>query len=1042
MPIPAPLRFLTFLGLTAAPLLGLAPQPVDFNRDVRPVLSDKCFACHGFDAAKRKGGLRLDTPEGALAGGKSGKPAFVAGKPDQSALVERIRQKDPEEVMPPPEHPKALTSAEKDLLVRWIAQGGKYADHWAYQPVRRPAVPASDKDRSGRHPVDAFVQERLRREGVEPLGEADRRTLVRRLSFDLHGVAPDPETVEAFAGSKDPKAWEKLADRFLDSPRFAERQAQMWLDLVRYADTIGFHGDCTVSVWPYRDYVLRAFQENRPFDRFTREQIAGDLLPDATEETRIASGYNRLNRMSTEGGVQDKEYLAKYAADRVRTTSITWLGSTMGCAECHDHKFDPFSTRDFYSFAAFFADLQEQGFYDRGFTENEWGPRLRLPTPAQKSELERIDAEIARAKAAVAAVPDSALEASRDGWEASAALADKADWLKWWTMKASDLATRNGARLVPAGDWIRATGPNPDTETYVVRFRPSPARWYALRLQTGTEEDLPGNRISRNGTTFHVTGVDLELRDPSGSRVVDLARVQVSAASEGFPGLALIDGDPDSSWAVGEGHSRDHQAVFHFRQAIETGPETELVLRIHHTSRFPRTTVGRFQVALSAWPSPGLGSGLPDDVLKSLRKPAAERQKEDLERIARHHRSVAPELADANARLAELQDRRSRLLGTIPSTLVSEARKEPRPIRILPRGNWMDDSGPLVTPALPARFQPATGTAPTERRLTRLDLADWLTRPDNPMTARVFVNRQWKNLFGAGLSRVLDDVGSQGEGPSHPELLDWLASEFMAPTPSLARPGRTPHAWDVKHLVRVVVTSAAYRRSSVATSASLERDPDNRLLARQGRFRVDAETVRDSALAASGLLVDRVGGPSVRPPQPEGYWAALNFPKREYVPGVGEELHRRSLYTHWQRTFVHPAMAAFDAPSREECTANRVNSNTPLQALVLLNDVEFAEAARALAAEALRRNPGRPEAAVATLWRRAVSRPATPKEMAVLMDLHRRQAARYAQSPSEAAELLSVGAAPLAKDLPQAELAGMTAVARAVLNLHETLTRN
>lgn len=1040
MSTPALLRFLARLCIVAVPFAGTAAPAVDFNRDVRPILSDRCFACHGFDANKRKGGLRLDTREGALAGGKSGKPAFVAGKPDQSALVERIRHTDPEEVMPPPEHPRSLSTAEKDLLVRWIAEGGKYADHWAYSPVQRPSVPQGD--RSQVHPVDAFIADRLKREGVEPLAAADRRTLVRRLSLDLHGVAPDPETVEKFAASKDSRAWEKLVDLFLDSPRFAERQTQMWLDLVRYADSIGFHGDCTVSVWPYRDYVLRAFQENRPFDRFTREQIAGDLLPGATDETRIASGYNRLNRMSTEGGVQDKEYLAKYAADRVRTTSITWLGSTMGCAECHDHKFDPISTRDFYSFAAFFADLQEQGFYDRGFGENEWGPRLRLPSPEQKSELERLDTAIARERAVLEAASDDSLAGSRTAWESAVLAADAAKSLGWGIQKPVALATVNGARLEAAGDWVRASGPNPDTETYIVRLRPGTGRWIALRLQTGTDEELPGNRIARNGTTFHVSGVDLELRDPAGSRVVDIARVQVSAASEGFPGSSLIDPDPSTTWAVGEGHSRDHQAVLHFRNPIETGSETELVFRIHHGSRFPRTAIGRFQVALSSWTSPGLGSGVPEDVLKSLRKPVAERAKEDVERIRKHHRTVAPELAGTWGRLAELQDQRSLLLGKIPSTLISEARKEPRVMRVLARGNWMDESGPVVSPAIPARFQTdSTKTAP-ERRPTRLDLAGWLTHPDNPMTARVFVNRQWKNLFGAGLSRVLDDVGSQGEWPSHPELLDWLAAEFMSPSPALARPGRSPHAWDVKHLVRVVVTSAAYRRSSVATPSLLERDPDNRLLARQGRFRVDAETVRDSALAASGLLVEQVGGPSVRPPQPEGYWAALNFPKREYVPGVGEELHRRSLYTHWQRTFVHPAMAAFDAPSREECTANRVNSNTPLQALVLLNDVEFAEAARALATDEFRRSGKRPETAVAALWRRVVSRPATPQELAVLLDLFRQQTARYATAPADAAELLSVGAAPLAKDLPQAELAGVTAVARAVLNLHETITRN
>jgi Protein of unknown function (DUF1553)/Protein of unknown function (DUF1549)/Planctomycete cytochrome C len=1029
LPLPA-LALLSLSGATAVPA-------VDFNREVRPILSDRCYPCHGFDRNKRKAGLRLDTREGALAGGKSGHAALVPGKPEESSIVARIRQADPEEVMPPPESHKPLAAAEKDLLARWIAGGAPYADHWSYTPVARPTVPAV-KVRGG-NPVDAFLRDRLAREGLAPAPEADRRTLVRRLAFDLHGMPPEPGVAEAFAASKDPKSWEKLVDAFLASPRFAERQTLLWLDLVRYADSIGFHGDCTVSVWPYRDYVLRAFQENRPFDRFTREQLAGDLLPDATEETRVASGYNRLNRMSTEGGVQDKEYLAKYAADRVRTTSITWLGTTMGCAECHDHKFDPVSTRDFYSFAAFFADIQEQGFYDRGFGDNEWGPKLRLPTADQKARLGELDAAIARQKAVLEAASDDSLNAAWVEWEAGILAAQKAGRLAWTVQKPVAVSTRNGAELTVQGDWVRAGGANPDTETYVVRFRPGAGRWTALRLQTGTDDELAGNRIARNGTTFHISGVDLELRDPAGDRVVDLARVQVTAASEGTPGLAMIDGDPTTSWSVGEGHSRDHHAVFQFGTALQTTAESELVFRIIQESPFPRTTVGRFAVALTTMASPTWhGATLPDDVWKSVEASAGSRKPESIDRVRRHFRTVAPQLQDAQAELERLEAKRSLLLGKIPSTLVSEARPEPRVMRILARGNWMDESGPVVVPALPGRFSEASGT----NRLTRLDLARWITSPSNPLTARVFVNRQWKMLFGAGLSRVLDDVGSQGEWPSHPELLDWLAAEFMSPTAAPGASGPAAHAWDVKHLVRVIATSAAYRQSSVGSPAALEKDPYNRLVGRQGRFRIEAEAVRDTALAVSGLLVERAGGPSVRPPQPEGYWAALNFPKREYVPGVGEELYRRSLYTHWQRTFLHPALAAFDAPSREECTANRVNSNTPLQALVLLNDATYAEAARVLAAEALHRGGKAPDAAIAWAWNRALARPPRPAELVVLRDLRAQQLERYRTAPAEAAELLSIGAAPLSKDLPPAELAAMTAVTRAILNLHETITRN
>jgi hypothetical protein len=501
----------------------------------------------------------------------------------------------------------------------------------------------------------------------------------------------------------------------------------------------------------------------------------------------------------------------------------------------------------------------------------------------------------------------------------------------------------------------------------------------------------------------------------------------------------VLDADPDTTWAVGEGHSRDHTAVLHFGRPLTTWADSELVFRIRHESRFPRTTVGKFTVALATLDEPAAARAMvPEAVLKSLRLAPADRKDEDTARIRRHYRGVCPELREERRALARLEAERSLLLGRIPATLVSRARTEPRVMRLLPRGNWMDDSGPVMEPAVPERF----GRVAPGRRATRLDLADWIAAPSNPLTARVFVNRLWKQFFGSGLSRVLDDVGSQGEWPTHPELLDWLAAEFMQPSTGGSSRAAPPHAWDVKHVVRLIVTSAAYRQSSRVPPALLEKDPYNRLLARQSRFRLDAEFIRDHALAVSGLLVEQVGGPSVRPPQPEGYWAALNFPKREYVPGVGAELYRRSLYTHWQRTFVHPALAAFDAPSREECTANRPNSNTPLQALVLLNDPAHAEAARALAAAAIHAAGPRPADAIVRAGRRVLGRPPRPEELSELTALHAEQRARYAADPAAARALLSIGPAPSARDIPEADLAAMTSVARALLNLHECVTRN
>ncbi len=765
--------------LLAAAVVGLAlgrsaaaDPPVDFNRDIRPILSDNCFKCHGPDARTRKGDLRLDTP---------------GGLGDGTGLVERVTAADPGEVMPPPKSGKKLTAKQIDTLKKWADQGAKYEGHWAFQPNKRPAPPAG-----AAHPVDAFVLAELARQGLKPSPEADRVTLVRRLSFDLLGLPPTPDEVAAFVADQSPDAYGKLVDRLLASPHYGERMAMFWLDLVRYADSVGYHGDQPVSVSPYRDWVIRAFNANMPFDRFTTLQLAGDLVPDATTEGQVAAGYNRLGMMSAEGGVQPKEYLAKYAAERVRNLSGAWLGVTVGCAECHDHKFDPFTARDFYRLEAFFADIQEQGIYNGG----TFGPSMPVPGPRQKAELDRLDA----------------------------------------------------------------------------------------------------------------------------------AAVELAAGKDPAAGVAAIAG-------------------------------------------------------------------------------AAARTPVQVKR-------------------AKLDRDRAAFLKTVPTTLVT-VRVPPRPTRVLPRGNWMDDTGPVVDPGFPAALgKPAT----SKERLTRLDLARWVTAADNPLTSRALANRLWKLLFGAGLSRKLDDLGSQGEWPTHPELLDYLAA-------------RLADGWDVKALVRLIVTSAAYRQASVAPKGSADTDSFNKWVGRQGRFRLDAEVVRDNALSVSGLLSPEVGGPSVKPYQPAGYWAYLNFPAREWQNDAGDRLYRRGLYTHWQRQYLHPSLLAFDAPSREECTADRVRSNTPLQALVLLNDPTYVEAARALAERAVAAGTADDDR-LDWMFRWAVSRPLKPAEREVLAALLAKHRAEYAENPEAAKALLKVGAKPTAAGVPPAEIAAWTSVARAVLNLHAVVTRN
>jgi hypothetical protein len=804
------------VALSAVAGLVSAADDISFNRDVRPVLSDNCFACHGPDAGFRKGDLRLDVRDDAIAAG-----AIVPGKPAESSLVERISATDPDVVMPPPEAHKKLTAAQKDLLVRWIAAGAVYERHWAYEPPVKEAVP------DGSHPIDHLVRRRLASIRVEPSPEADRRTLIRRLSFDLTGLPPHPDEVDAFVADTRPDAYDVLVDRLLASPHFGERMATGWLDVVRFADTIGYHSDNPRHVWPYRDYVITSFNANKPFDRFTIEQLAGDLLPDATDETRVASCFNRLLLTTEEGGAQAKDYEARMLNDRVRAVGAVWLGQTTGCSACHDHKFDPITMRDFYALAGFFADIDEPAIGRRGIG-------MLLATPEEKATLAELDAAVADART-----------------------------------KQQEIVAREAAA------------------------REAAAREAAAREAATSEANAPAG------------------------------------------GDAPSAGDPKKA---------------------EPSPEA---------------------------------------------------------------RAARDAVAAAEKRRKSFHDR-------LTTCLVTSAKPQPTVVRILPRGNWMDESGEVVKPAFPG-YLPAPVIE--GREPTRLDLARWLVSREHPLTARVVMNRLWQQFFGMGLSRVLDDLGAQGEPPRHPQVLDWLACEFM------------DSGWDVKHMVRTIVTSATYRQSSVASAARVAADPGNREFARQSAFRLDAEFVRDATLATSGLLVRTVGGPSVKPYQPDGYWENLNFPTREYVADTGANQYRRGLYTWWQRTFLHPSLLAFDAPSREECCAERTRSNIPQQALALLNDPTYVEAARAFAVRIMTESRGGPEERVAWAWRQALGRLPRVEEIETIIRHHRVQLAAYQADRSAAEALLSVGLAPAPADLDRAELAAWTHVARVILNLHETITR-
>ena len=1046
---------------------------VSFNRDIRPIMSGTCFRCHGPDASSRMAGMRLDIREEALKPKAHGTP-IIPGDPANSEVVQRIFAADGR-VMPPASVHKELTAEQKNLIRRWIAEGAKYEGHWAYQPITRPGVPAMGGTKI-RNPIDAFVQARLAKEGVKPSEEADRRILIRRVTLDLTGLAPEPAQVEAFIRDRSPDAFEKVVDRLLDSQAYAEHEAVGWLDAVRYADTAGYHSDGDRPAWPYRDYVLKAFRENKPFDQFTREQLAGDLMPGATTEQKIASAYNRMGRTSAEGGLQPKEYFAKYGADRVRALGANWLGSTLGCAECHDHKFDPVLTKDFYALKAFFADIKEDGLVaDVG--PDAFSPKMPVYQPGEKERIDNLIRQIAVAKTELNAKADKLIEQRRQ-WE-QATLEQAKSGARAWTFPMPVAASAQLAKLAiepngPTAAEIAASsalrggspggpgmivvgGPDPDNETYTVTLKPGPGLWSNVGIEVDSDLSLPGANVSRGSDRFVVTEVDAAYsadgRQPPKRAAFSLA-YSVTKPTTGYSAMAAIDGNSQTGWGFFGGAGRPF-LILRFAEPLRTGPDSTLVLRLHQDSKYRRATLGRFRIALSSgtplWPDPPSGEvakaleaananspapqrdGVPAPLRQALELAEDKRTPEQVELIRDYFEYSSADLLAAKIAVAKLEMNLSILQAAVAQVMVTES-MEPRETRLLPRGDWMSDAGALLQPAIP-EFLGKLDTG--GQRATRLDLANWLVSPDNPLTARVFVNRLWRQFFGTGLSRVLEDVGSQGEWPSHPELLDWLSAEFMSPTVAGAA-----HPWDVRHIIRTIVTSYTYRQTSVSTPELDQRDPENRLLARQSRFRVDAEVIHDLALQISGLLVNKFGGPPVRPYQPDGYLAALNFPKRDWSASRGDDLYRRALYTHWQRTFLHPMLGNFDAPSREESNVNRINSNTPLQALDLLNDPIFVEAARAFGERILKEGGARLNGQIEWAFREATGRRPDNDELKILADLHDESLGHFKEDPADARKLLAVGDAPLPAKMNPAELAAMSNVARTILNLHEVITRD
>ncbi len=965
-------------------------ERVRFNRDIRPILSEHCFICHGEDRAARKSKLRLDTHPGVLAQNADGHAIVVPGDPASSLLIQRVTHSDPKERMPA--DAAALDPHQIDLLRRWIAEGASWEEHWSYQPFSRQTAAKAPESQ-----IDRLLGERHMRHKIAVAPPANARTLIRRLYFDVCGLPPTPVQVAEFTNDPSEQNYRAILDRLLASPQHAERLTQYWLDLVRYGDSSGIHGDQEISMSPYRDWVIKAFLANMRFDQFTREQLAGDLLPNATLPQLVASGYNRLNIKTAEGGAQDAEYLAKYAADRVRTTSSVWLGTTLGCTECHDHKFDPFTTRDFYRFAAFFADLDHRGFYGGANSSGDWGPSVLVPTAEQTEKLTELEESLAKLELEYAS-STPALRDAQASWE-------------------QDIHTVLRDHRPPTfGEWSSA-GP----------FKSKSVR-AAHKASFGPEQNIDHLAYGKVKWLARPTWKDAVVHKLTGANSATYLKRTISSSREQSIEVSLGSDDSIKLWLNGK------KVLDHFvTRGVVRGQE-KITINLQ-----PGANTLLMKVCNG---SGGYGfvfehsrTGPPAEIAALLEIKARDRSEKQARAVTTYFHSITALLVDLREEVTRKRLSVKQMRGGFTKTLISRKRKTPRTTRVLPRGNWQDLSGEVVKPGVPEYLR---ASADQSGNATRLDLARWLTTSENPLVARTFVNRLWRMYFGRGLSATLDDMGSRGDWPRHLALLDWLAAEFSSD-------------WDVRRITRIMLTSEAYRRSSTATPSQFEHDPQNLEFARQAQYRHDAEVVRDQALAVSGLLDLTLGGPSVKPYQPAGYWAQLNFPRRTWKHDKGPAQYRRGLYTHWQRTFLHPMMRAFDAPSREVCTAERARSNTPLQALALLNDPSFVEAARVLAANIIKDGGETFDSRLDWALARMFARRPRSDERETLKQLYSQQRKRYATDIEAARRLTSVGLAPSGTadqgtgdqgKGDQATHAAWTAVTRTLLNLHETITRN
>ncbi|MCC7424427.1 MAG: PSD1 domain-containing protein [Planctomycetaceae bacterium] len=1068
---------LTISDSGLSPLVAADEERIDFNRDVRPILSNHCFQCHGFDAKQRKADLRLDTAEGALAdrgGTFAVKPKDLAG----SELWARISSNDAGTVMPPPETKKPLTAAQKETLKKWIEQGATYQKHWAFEPIAKPAVPAVKNSNWARNDVDRFLLARLEKEGLTPRPEADKATLIRRVAFSLTGLPPTPKEVDEYLADKSPEAYEHMVDRYLASPRFGEEMARHWLDVARYADTHGLHLDNERSMWAYRDWVIKAFNQNKPFDAFTREQLAGDLLPNPTQDQLVATGFNRCNVTTSEGGSIEAEFIYRYAVDRTSEVVQTWMGLTGGCAVCHDHKYDPISQREFYSLYAFFHSAADPAM-DRNTLLTD--PVHKLPTAEQTAGL---DAARRTEAAARKALDEGATKSEYVDPASSPDQMLKRHVEETWLDDVFPLNARVTCSSRNSSIWA-------GTEVAPPQGRRALRQFSASKYQDKWENFTVPHVVPENARLSIMVRIDVNER-PKSLMVEFASQRATHRAFWGDP--SALGGAKDDKGRIGDVPPSGEWITLELpidKLDLKPGDNIRSIALAQFGGvcwwdnlkvEGDVTVATDLRSSFSVWWKERTGKdtpGVPGDLAAFLKAgpdqkaadPQGEKQRDINRRkllawylawIARPSGGELEALQNAwqaaNVAVTALDE-------SIPSTFIFKDLDKPRDSFVMLRGQY-DKPGEKVEPAVPAilpALKPREGIRPN-----RLDLAEWLLAPEHPLTARVTVNRFWQQFFGTGLVKTSYDFGSQGETPSHPELLDWLAREFregrgargegqrtekastspassnpVAPVRTSSHPASAP--WDVKALVRLLVTSAAFRQQANVSPELLKRDPENRLYARGPRFRLDAEQIRDNALYVGGLLSLKMGGRGAMSYQPPNIWEPVGYSDsntRYYLQDHGENLYRRSIYCFLKRTAPPPFMSNFDAPNREAFCTRRERSNTPLQALQLMNDTQHFEAARGFAERILAEGGATPEERITYAWKATLSRLPTGDELAVVKSAFEEYQKRYAADAEAAKRVVGVGESKPGSKAPVAELATWTLIANLILNLDETVTRN